>query len=234
LHPQTAATWRTGSTLQRVCLGLPLDAFTAKVTHAFDLPAPQQLFAKITDAGDEVMLKVQGRSMVFAPAALTMDSLVRRRVCLSHQCTEAEPRGCALIAAACLAAELQEKLGTDPLAVLLAEPFVKHLLTRGAGDLVLLGHWTSLWPDFPPQRWAMATRRLREPQASRQPVNPASVGRTALAMLLQLCLHVLTMQVRNMERARGIAAASCTSGDTGCRRRASKQQAAALGHERSS
>ena len=191
--------WSDEAGLQRVFFGLPLDAYTVRVTHVFDLLAPQQLFTKITDKGEAVILKVQGRNMVFAPAALTMDSVVCRRARMLHQRTEAEPRGCALIAAASLAAEFQEKLGTDPLAVLLAEPFVKHLLTRRTGDLVLLGHWTSLWPDFPPQRWAMSTRRLREPQASRQPVNPACLGWTALAVLFSCacmtCMCGQTMQV---------------------------------------
>jgi hypothetical protein len=175
--------WSDEAAFQRSFLGLPLDAYVVKVTHAFDLPAPQQLFTKVGYRGEENSLQVRPDRMVFAPASLTMESMVCREGRLSHQRTEAEPRDSVLISVASLASEFQDKLSEDPLAILLAEPFVKHLLRRGAGDLVLLGHWTPLWPDFPPQRWARSTRQQREPPASRQPVNPASLGWTALALL---------------------------------------------------
>lgn len=168
--------WSDEAALQRCFLGFPLDAYVAKVTHVFDLPAPQQLFTKLGRRGQEVVLQSRWDGMVFAPASLTMESLVFRDARFTDGHREAEPLGRTVTTAAALAAEFQEKLSEDPLGVLLAEPFVDQIMSRRAGDLVLLGHWSSLWPDFPPRRWAKATSGLREAAAVNRPVNPASLG----------------------------------------------------------
>jgi hypothetical protein len=56
--------WTQAALLQRCFLGTALGSYTVKVTNAFPLPSPRQIFTKLTEKGKEVTLKMSQSSMV--------------------------------------------------------------------------------------------------------------------------------------------------------------------------
>lgn len=106
--------WTQAALLQRCFLGTALGSYTVKVTNAFPLPSPRQIFTKLTEKGKEVTLKMSQSSMFFSPTSLSMKDLITHKA------------GSAPISAAEVARIYQEEIHDEPLAVLLVESKLRN------------------------------------------------------------------------------------------------------------
>jgi hypothetical protein len=106
--------WTPAALLQRCFLGTALGSYTVKVTDAFHLQTPRQIFTKLTEKGEEVLLKMGQSSMVFSPSALSMQDQVLHKEAKSP------------ISAKEVARIYREELHDEPLAVLLVESKLRN------------------------------------------------------------------------------------------------------------